>query len=404
MRFGCEVGRADVRIVPGRCIQSAGLRLQGSWPGPKARICRDPAALGSTRNGEGAGLSPGSGSPDLRLPYALGNRSVASPLQREEGWGHASDTVRHDVHRSELPHGNVGARAVRLLALLPFSRTAERIALDNGVSTSFRLQEAFFIEDLVVAQMTKSILIPVEHGEPLDRLALDQIAMVLGAHTLQAHCGAPKFAVAPRRGLEAWQKLRTEEMLRAHLAGNITVKELAGACSLSESHFARCFRTSFGTSVHQRLIQLRVEHAKDLLAQTSKSLVEVALLSGFCDQAAFTRSFSRMEHITPSYWRRANASEQPLRKNHAKLSRGVAAGCSQYVGMLRLTLIRRSSRLTWLKRPKVTAVVDVEIRLSARWRALPPRHCSAPRYAERRRDADPDSCRLSRLVCWQGPS
>src|SRR6202451_969035 len=70
----------------------------------------------------------------------------------------------------------------------------ERIALDNGVSTLFRLEEAFFIEDLVVAQMTKSILNPVEHGEPLDRLALDQIGMVLGAHTLQNHCGTPKFA------------------------------------------------------------------------------------------------------------------------------------------------------------------------------------------------------------------
>ena len=184
----------------------------------------------------------------------------------------------------------------------------ERVALDNGVSTSFRLQEAFFIEDLVVAQMTKSILTPVEHGEPLDRLALDQIGMVLGAHTLQAHCGAPKFAAGPRRGLEAWQKLRTEEMLRAHLEGNLTVKELASACSLSESHFARCFRTSLGTSVHQRLIQLRIEHAKDLLSRTSKSLVEVALLSGFCDQAAFTRSFSRMEHVTPSHWRRANSN------------------------------------------------------------------------------------------------
>jgi AraC-like DNA-binding protein len=192
----------------------------------------------------------------------------------------------------------------------------ERIAWDNGVSMSFRLQEEFFIEDLVVAQMTKSILAPVEHEEPLDRLALDQIAMVLGAHTLQAHCGAPKFASAPRRGLEAWQKLRTEEMLRAHLQGNLTVKELAGACSLSESHFARCFRTSFGTSVHQRLIQLRIEHAKDLLSRTRKSLVEVALQSGFCDQAAFTRGFSRMERISPSRWRRANgegaaAAEEP---------------------------------------------------------------------------------------------
>jgi len=85
-----------------------------------------------------------------------------------------------------------------------------------------------------VTEMTKSILTPVEHGEPLDRLALDQIGMVLGAHTLQAHCGAPKFTAGPRRGLEAWQKLRTEEMLRAHLQGNLTVKELASACSLSK--------------------------------------------------------------------------------------------------------------------------------------------------------------------------
>ena len=138
----------------------------------------------------------------------------------------------------------------------------ERIALDNGVSTSFRLQEEFFIEDLLVAQMTKSILTPVERGEPLDRLALDQVGMVLGAHTLQAHCGAPKFAAGPRRELEAWQRLRTEEMLRAHLEGNLTVKELADACSLSESWR---FRISFGAPVHQRLIQLRIELAKDLL-------------------------------------------------------------------------------------------------------------------------------------------
>ena len=82
--------------------------------------------------------------------------------------------------------------------------------------------------------------------------------------------------------------------------------ELATACSLSASHFGRCFRLSFGTSVHQRLIQLRIEHAKDLLSQTKRTLVEIASLSGFCDQAAFTRTFSRIEHMTPSRWRRVN--------------------------------------------------------------------------------------------------
>ena len=179
----------------------------------------------------------------------------------------------------------------------------ERIALDNDVAPSFQLREVFFVEDLVVAQVTRNILSFVRHGEPLDRLALDQTATVLGAHVLQAHCGAPKFKIPPRRGLEPWQKLRTEEMLNDHLAGNITIKELATACSLSASHFGRCFRMSFGTSVHQRLIQRRVDYAKNLLSRTSKTLVEIALSAGFYDQAAFSRTFSRIEHMTPSRWR-----------------------------------------------------------------------------------------------------
>ncbi len=182
----------------------------------------------------------------------------------------------------------------------------EKIARDNDVAQNFRLQEVFFVEDLLVAQLTKSILASVTHGEPLDRLALDQIAMVLGAHALQTHCGAPKFSVATKRGLESWQKLRAEEMLRGHLEGDITVRELAIACALSESHFARCFRKTFGTTVHQRLIQLRIDRAKELLSGTKKSAAEIALLAGFFDQSAFTRTFSRIERISPSRWRRFN--------------------------------------------------------------------------------------------------
>src|SRR3984885_9731083 len=63
----------------------------------------------------------------------------------------------------------------------------ERIALENAVSPSRQLREVFFVEDLVVAQITKNILSPVKNGEPLDKLELDQAAAILGAHTLQAH-------------------------------------------------------------------------------------------------------------------------------------------------------------------------------------------------------------------------
>jgi AraC family transcriptional regulator len=97
-------------------------------------------------------------------------------------------------------------------------------------------------------------------------------------------------------------------MLRTQLDGNITIKELAAACSLSPSHFARGFRKSFGTSVHQYLIRLRLEKAKALLTETRKKLSEIAPLSGFCDQAALSRAFSRAEQETPSRWRKRNAS------------------------------------------------------------------------------------------------
>jgi AraC family transcriptional regulator len=184
----------------------------------------------------------------------------------------------------------------------------KRVAFENEIATAFELRAAFFIEDLVVAQLTRSILSPVRHGEPLDTLTLDQVSLLLGAHVLQRYCGTTKVATATGRGLQTWQKLRAEEMLRARLDGNITIKEMATACSLSVSHFARGFRRSFGTSVHQYLIRLRVERAKTLLSETQKQLTEIAQLSGFCDQAAFTRAFRRVERVTPARWRKSNSS------------------------------------------------------------------------------------------------
>jgi AraC family transcriptional regulator len=181
-----------------------------------------------------------------------------------------------------------------------------RVAADHGIAPRGALAEVFFVEDLVVAQLTRSILVPVKRGEPLDRLALDQIAMLLGAHILQRYCGLPSNSNSAPPGLQAWQKLRAEEMLRSQLTGNVTIKEIATACSLSPSHFARRFRITFGQSVRQYLIRLRLERAKSLLTESRTPLAEVAELSGFCDQAAFTRAFSRVERMTPSRWRKRN--------------------------------------------------------------------------------------------------
>jgi transcriptional regulator GlxA family with amidase domain len=183
----------------------------------------------------------------------------------------------------------------------------KRVAVENEVSTAYQLREAFFIEDLVVAQLTRSILSSGSHGESFDKLALDEVGLLLGAHVLQRYCDATKAPHSVRRGLQTWQKFRADEMLRTQLDGNITLKDMAAACSLSARHFSRGFRRSFGISAHQYLIRLRIERAKTLLAETKKPLAEIAHLSGFCDQPALTRAFRRIERMTPALWRKFNS-------------------------------------------------------------------------------------------------
>ena len=181
----------------------------------------------------------------------------------------------------------------------------DRVAADNRIAPVDSFRMVFFERDLVVAQLTKSILSQVRNREPLNMLALEDVSLLVSTHLLQ-HYGNSKGILRARPSLENWQKFRTDEMLRAHLEGEIRIADLATACQLSPSHFSRCFRQSFGTSVHQWLIKLRIDTAKNLLHEPELSLAEVAFRSGFCDQAAFTRAFTTFEGTTPFRWRKLN--------------------------------------------------------------------------------------------------
>jgi AraC family transcriptional regulator len=181
----------------------------------------------------------------------------------------------------------------------------DRVAIDNKMVPVDSFRMVFFEKDLVVAQLTKAILGQVRNREPLNMLALEDFSLFVSTHLLQ-HYGNGKVTLRAQQDLESWQKLRTAEMLRSHLEGNIRIADLAIACQLSPSQFSRCFRKSFGTSVHQWLIRLRIDMAKNLLRDRERSLADVGFQSGFCDQAAFTRAFTRFEGITPFRWRKLN--------------------------------------------------------------------------------------------------
>jgi AraC-like DNA-binding protein len=97
-------------------------------------------------------------------------------------------------------------------------------------------------------------------------------------------------------------------MLLANLNGKIGLGELARACGLSRSHFAREFKTTTGMPPLQWLLTQRIERAKNLLLNPSVPIDLIAHQCGFTDQSHFTRSFSKAVGVTPGSWRRIRSA------------------------------------------------------------------------------------------------
>ena len=94
------------------------------------------------------------------------------------------------------------------------------------------------------------------------------------------------------------------EWLQEHLDENVSVSDLAEVAGLSASYFRRWFHREVGSSPRDFVTQLRIERAKRLLAETDRSITEMAFALGFSTSAYFTAVFHRETGTTPSDFRR----------------------------------------------------------------------------------------------------
>jgi AraC family transcriptional regulator len=167
---------------------------------------------------------------------------------------------------------------------------------------NFRLSIAE--EDIVLAQLTRSVLPFLGPGAAPSPLALDHLELIVAAHVIQRYSSARRRRHSVGYRLAPWQSRRATELLRENLGGKIGLADVAQACGLSVSHFARSFKETLGVSCHRWLTERRIERAQALLVNTSTPLVEIAIQAGFADQPAFTRTFGHVVGVTPARWRR----------------------------------------------------------------------------------------------------
>jgi transcriptional regulator GlxA family with amidase domain len=92
--------------------------------------------------------------------------------------------------------------------------------------------------------------------------------------------------------------------LHANLHSQISVREFSKVVGFSQWHFSRCFKVQFGCSPHRFIVEQRIRHAKGLLLSSRLTLADIALESGFADQAHLGRSFNQHVGLSPGRWRR----------------------------------------------------------------------------------------------------
>jgi len=118
--------------------------------------------------------------------------------------------------------------------------------------------------------------------------------------------------VCARGGLAPWQRRKIERYVREHLERPVQIEELAEHIPLSVSHFCRAFKETFRNTPHAYLIRLRLESAQEMMLATDEPLSQIALASGFADQAHLSKQFRRVIGETPSAWRRRNLTEMQV--------------------------------------------------------------------------------------------
>lgn len=93
------------------------------------------------------------------------------------------------------------------------------------------------------------------------------------------------------------------ERMHDESAQALRVVDLARQACLSEQHFVRVFRATYGVSPGKYLAGLRIQHAKRLLSR-GVAVTEVCMSVGYTSLGTFSRRFALETSLSPRAFQR----------------------------------------------------------------------------------------------------
>lgn len=160
-----------------------------------------------------------------------------------------------------------------------------------------------FLEDSIVWDTAVKLKSVIESGRTAT-FYLDALANVLAHELSRSDDELVVNASVSRGGLASWQMRIVTQHIEDHLDEQVSLGVLARLARLSQSHFSRAFKQSFGVPPHEYHVHRRIEKAKAMLAERDASVTDVGFALGYSHTSSFSVAFRKVTGRTPREFRR----------------------------------------------------------------------------------------------------
>lgn len=98
--------------------------------------------------------------------------------------------------------------------------------------------------------------------------------------------------------------LNSIQYVDENFAKDLKIEDMTRKFLLSRTYFCELFKKFTGSTFNEYINNLRINHAKALLASSDLNVTEVAIASGFNDISNFCRQFTKQINVSPSEYRK----------------------------------------------------------------------------------------------------
>ena len=97
--------------------------------------------------------------------------------------------------------------------------------------------------------------------------------------------------------------LRARDAMDRRYRDELDIAALAEIACVSQAHFIRRFKATFGETPHRYLQRRRVERAMYMLRTTTDDITDICMNVGFSSLGTFSRTFTEIVGETPTRYR-----------------------------------------------------------------------------------------------------